>query len=314
MSGKTQNTVLIVFGPTASGKSALALDVAAAFDGVVINADSMQVYRELRILTARPDAADTARIPHRLYGVLSIEDTCSAGRWRDMAAAEIEATHAAGRLPILCGGTGLYLKALVEGLSPLPDIPTEIRAVVRERVAEAGAVALHAELARRDPATAARLRPSDPQRIARALEVLEATGRPLSEWQNQAGEAPDWRFMTIALDPPRDELNAAIDERFMRMIAGGALEEARGLLSLDPDLPAAKAVGIPDLLAHLRGDIDRETAVTRAQQATRRYAKRQSTWLRTQIVTNFTLETQYSASFREEIFSFIRNNVLTTPA
>lgn len=307
--------VLIVAGPTASGKSALAMAVAERFRGVVINADSMQVYRELRILTARPSPADEARVPHRLYGVLSAAEPCSAGRWREIALAEIAAAHADDRLPILCGGTGLYLKALTEGLAPMPEVPAKTRAAVRDRLKSRGVAALYRELAARDPATAERLEPGDGQRIARALEVLDATGRPLAAWQEEAPSGPPagLRFSTIALLPPRDVLYDACDRRLETMIEAGVLDEVRQLVAmeLDPALPAMKALGIPELVRHLAGDCDLESAIHAAQQATRRYAKRQLTWLRHQIVADFTVNAQFSERLLGGICTFIRQNVLT---
>lgn len=307
--------VLIVAGPTACGKSALAMAAAERFDGVVINADSMQVYAELRILTARPSAADEARVPHRLYGVLSAAETCSAGRWLEMALAEIGAAHDAGRLPVVCGGTGLYLKALTEGLAPTPDVPAAVRDALRGRLRREGAAALHRELAARDPAMAARLHPGDGQRLARALEVLEATGRSLADWQakSPAGPVPALRFSTILLAPPRDELYTACDRRLEAMIENGALDEVRQLIAmgLDPSLPARKALGVQDLARFLAGECDLATALSAAQQATRRYAKRQMTWFRHQIVADLVLNSQFSERLAGEIFTFIRRNVLT---
>ncbi|MCG8547148.1 MAG: tRNA (adenosine(37)-N6)-dimethylallyltransferase MiaA, partial [Alphaproteobacteria bacterium] len=235
MSGNHQNVaavnVVIVAGPTCSGKSALALDLAEHFAGAVINADSMQVYRELRILTARPTLADEARVPHRLYGVLSVAEECSAARWREMAVTAIDETHRAGRLPILCGGTGLYLKALTEGLSPMPDIPAAVRQSVRARFEGADAPAIHAALQAVDPAMAARLTPTDRQRLLRALEVYEATGQSLAEWQAAPAEGPPagYVFHTILVTPPRAELYADCDARFQAMLDAGALDEARRL-------------------------------------------------------------------------------------
>jgi tRNA dimethylallyltransferase len=307
--------VLIVAGPTATGKSALASAVAREFDGVVINADSMQVYRELRILTARPGIEEEARVPHRLYGVLSVGETCSAARWREMAIAEIAAAHRAGRLPVLCGGTGLYLRTLTEGLSPLPDIPDAVRHAVRERMRREGAAALHGALQSVDPASAAALPPGDRQRIARALEVFEATGRALSEWQAMPPEGPpsELRFATILLLPPRQALYAACDKRLREMVETGALDEVDALrqAGIDPSLPAMKALGVPALLRHLAGEIPLEEAVAAAQQATRRYAKRQVTWFSNQIVADFSLNEKFSEKYSPKIFSFIRQNLLT---
>lgn len=315
MASNEDYPVVIVAGPTCSGKSALALDIAERFDGTVINADSMQVYRDLRILTARPDAETEARAPHRLYGVLSARERCSAGRWRALALAEIDAAREAGRLPVVCGGTGFYLMALTDGLSPIPEIGEQVRREIHQRFAGSTPEAMHCALAAADPETAARLPAGDRQRILRALEVYEATGRRLSFWQEEPKIPPPggYRFHVITLLPPRDVLYAACDRRFEAMITAGVLDEVRQLaeLNLDPALPAMRALGVPALLRHIAGQNDREAAVAAAQQATRNYAKRQITWIRHQIVTNLMLNTQYSKRLTEEIFSFICENVLT---
>ncbi|MBE9555600.1 MAG: tRNA (adenosine(37)-N6)-dimethylallyltransferase MiaA [Proteobacteria bacterium] len=307
--------VLIVAGPTASGKSGLALAIAVEFDGVVINADSMQVYSELRVLTARPSPEDEARAPHRLYGVLPASEVCSAGRWRDMALAEIESAHAVGKLPIVCGGTGLYLKALTEGLSPMPDVPDDIRERVRARLTAEGAETLHRELSARDPAISKRLEPADGQRIVRALEVLEATGRPLSEWQADPAPGPPagLRFATILLTPPREELYARCDLRLEAMLDEGALDEVRRLnaMGLAPDLPATRALGVKAFSDYLAEYITLEQALTDAQQSTRNYAKRQFTWFRHKIVADTTVSAQFSESLLPKIFSFVRHFILT---
>jgi tRNA dimethylallyltransferase len=273
---------LIVAGPTASGKSALALGLAERVGGVVINADSMQVYRELRILTARPTPAEEARVPHRLYGVRPAAEAGSAAWWRAAALAEMAAARQAGRLPILCGGTGLYFAALTDGLADIPDCGEPARAEARRRLAEDGPAALHAALADVDPDTAARLRPSDGQRLARAWEVWRGTGRGLAAWQAISAAPAPWRFSAILLDPPREALRAAIAARFGAMLAAGALDEVRALqaLRLDPGLPAMRAHGVPELLAHLRGEITLAEAARRAQLATGQYTKRQATWFR----------------------------------
>jgi len=315
MSDNERFPVIIVAGPTASGKSALALELAVAFGGTVINADSMQVYRELRILTARPSAVDEARAPHRLYGAIPAAEACTAARWREMAIAAIEAAHGAGRLPILCGGTGLYLKALTEGLSPVPDIPDDLRAALRTRYAGAAAAEIHAALANVDPVAAARLRPTDRQRLLRALEVYEATGRSIVDWQAMppSGPPPGMDFCTILLLPPRKEVYAACDARFRRMLAEGALEEVRALRSLDlaADLPAMKALGVAELMRILDGAMTPEEATTAVQQATRNYVKRQFTWFSRQIIANLTIEAQFSEKLMPEIFSFICKKGLT---
>lgn len=314
--------VVVIGGPTASGKSALALAVAEEFGGTIINADSMQVYRELAVLTARPGPADLARAPHRLYGVLGVAERCSAARWRELAVAEIVASHRARRLPIVVGGTGLYLKALLDGLSPIPDIPPAIREAALSRLAAQGAPAFHAELGRRDPAMAARLQPQDRQRLVRAWEVLEATGRSLAEWQRdrpQPGpDDPALAPIAFVLEPPRAALYTACDGRLTAMLAAGALDEVAALdrRGLAPDLPALKAVGVPELLAHLRGELTLPAALAAAQQATRRYAKRQITWFRNQMPAAERLApagigAQYLESLRPNIFSNIRHLILT---
>jgi len=316
-------TVVMVAGPTASGKSALARALAEAFDGVVVNADSMQIYRELRVLTARPGPTETGRVPHRLYGVLSGAERCSVGRWRGMALAEIAACHAAGRLPLLVGGTGLYLRALERGLAPVPEVPAVVRAAAAALHRGIGGAAFHRRLAARDPAVAARLGPSDTQRLIRAWEVLEATGRSLAEWQaegraaDRGDAAPGYRFLRIVCLPPRPALYAACDARFLRMIERGALAEVRALLrlDLDPALPVMKALGVRELARHLAGTVDLDTAVAAAQQATRNYAKRQTTWLRTQVLAvdpeAILLDEQYSESLGARIFPKIRRFLLT---
>ena len=300
--------VLVIGGPTASGKSALALALAEAFGGTVINADAMQVYRELSVVTARPTPAETKRVPHRLYGVLSARQRCTAARWRTMALAAIAAAQRQGRLPIVVGGTGLYLKALMEGLAPVPEIPPEVRATARARHAELGAERFHAELGRLDPAMAKRLKPGDTQRLLRAWEVITATGRSLALFQKiPPARLPLW-FVPIRLLTPREALYQACDERCRRMLAGGALDEVQALLGmkLDPDLPAMKAVGVRELAAFLAGEVTREQALAKFQQVTRNYAKRQLTWFRHQMPEAQTWDAQFSESVRERIFSFIR--------
>ncbi|GAB4232262.1 MAG: tRNA (adenosine(37)-N6)-dimethylallyltransferase MiaA [Kiloniellaceae bacterium] len=316
--------VMMIAGPTASGKSALAAALAAELGGTVINADSMQVYRELSLLTARPGEAELQAAPHRLYGVLSGAEACSAGRWRALALAEVEAALAEGRLPILTGGTGLYLKAFAEGLNEIPEVPAELRQAARAEMAALGKAAFHARLAERDPVMGARLGPSDSQRLLRAWEVLEATGRSLAEWQAAPTTPAPYRFARLCLLPPREILYATCDARLEAMVAagqegGGALAEVDALLALglDPALPVMKAVGVPEFAAYLAGETSLEGALAQAQQATRRYAKRQMTWLRHQFIGNDptvnVIEAQYSESHRVEIFSKIRQNLLTPP-
>lgn len=312
---ENKRPVIVVAGPTASGKSALALDVALEFTGTVVNADSMQVYEELRVLTARPGPADEAKVPHRLFGVLPAGERCSAGRWLRMAVAEIDAARSARRLPVVVGGSGLYLKALFEGLAPVPEIPGEAHAEARALHGRLGGAAFRDELARLDPEGATRLPAGDAQRLVRAYEVVRATGRTLDDWQRQAPPPPlpDARFVTVVLAPPRDALYAAIDARFAAMMAAGALDEVRALkdMGLAADLPAMKALGVAELSDTLDGRMGLEDAVEAAKRATRNFAKRQLTWLRNQMAEGKTFPAQYSESLRPKIFSFIRPFLLT---
>jgi tRNA dimethylallyltransferase len=278
--------VAVLYGPTASGKSDIAIALAERLDGVVINADSLQVYAELQILTARPDSDTTARAPHRLFGVLPAAEAGSAAWWRDAALAEIAAAHAAGQYPILVGGTGLYLKTLMEGLSPVPTADQEARAKATALYGDIGGPAFRAALAERDPVIAARLESGDRQRLIRAWEVVETTGTKLSDWQALPKEpGHSLEFNLIGLMPPRDVLYERIDRRFAAMLDRGALDEAARFdaLGLSPALPANKALGLPELRRHLKGEIDLAEATRLAQQASRNYAKRQTTWFRHQL-------------------------------
>ncbi|MGT2435313.1 tRNA (adenosine(37)-N6)-dimethylallyltransferase MiaA [Bradyrhizobium betae] len=278
---------VLIAGPTASGKSALALELALSVGGAVINADSMQVYRDLRVITARPTRADEALVPHHLYGHVDAAVNFSAGAWVSDAAKALEAVQAEGRLPIFIGGTGLYFKALTAGLSVVPPIPVEVREDVRARLERNGVEALHAELAARDPRAAERLNLRDRARIARALEVIEATGRSLLDWhqEGQPPLLPKDSFRAVFLAPERDELYARIDARFDAMLGAGALNEVERLAArhLDPLLPAMKAHGVPALIRHLRGELSLEDAATIGRADTRHYAKRQFTWFRHQL-------------------------------
>jgi tRNA dimethylallyltransferase len=273
---------VLIAGPTASGKSAAALELAERLGGSIINADSMQVYAELRVVSARPKAEDEARAPHRLYGHVSVRERYSAGRYQDEAARALAEVRARGLLPIFVGGTGLYFGALTEGLSPIPAVPAEIRQRVRARFDAVGRDAFLAELAAHDPETVSRVSPADTQRLLRAADVLEATGRPLARWRETEGRPvlAGMRLAKFVLAPSREILWKRIDARFARMVGEGALEEVRGLMDLDPSLPAARALGLPQLRRHLAGEIGLEEAVASAQLATRQYVKRQTTWLR----------------------------------
>mgnify|MGYP001806051308 CR=1 FL=1 len=307
--------IIVVAGPTASGKSALALDVACEFGGCVINADSMQIYSELHVLTARPSAQDMAQAPHRLYGILSAHDVCSADRWARLAAAEIADCRAHGLIPVVTGGTGLYLRALIDGLSPMPAIPDDVRLRTRALLAEVGNERFHTLLAERDPAIASHLNVGDSQRLARAFEVFEASGQSILYWQARpANRVVEGRFLTIVIEPPRPLLYEGIERRFDVMMSCGALAEVRGLLATRPpaDAPLMKALGVPELAAHLRGDISLDEAITKAKQMTRNFAKRQCTWFKGQIISNKLVGTQYSESLRHEIFALVRQFLLTT--
>ena len=273
---------VLIAGPTASGKSAAALALAAHLDGVIINADSMQVYRQTRILSARPSDDAMARAPHLLYGHVGVEEVYSVGRYQADAADALKQAQARKRIPIFTGGTGLYFAALTEGLADIPPTPPAIRAEARAKLEAIGVEALHAELAARGPETACGLRPSDPQRVLRAYEVFIATGRPLSSWQKEAGKPvlENLRLARFVMDVPRDELIARIEKRFRAMLADGALAEALMLQSLDPALPAARMLGAAPLQALAAGTMDEGQAIAAAVIATRQYAKRQRTWFR----------------------------------
>ena len=306
---------LIVAGPTASGKSLLALHLAERLGGAIINADSMQTYRELRVLTARPTPEDEARAPHRLYGVRPAAEPGSAAWWREAALGEMTVARERGLVPILCGGTGLYLEALVRGLTDIPAPGEAARAEARALLAEEGPAALHARLARADPATAALLRPTDGQRLARAWEVWRGTGRGLAAWQGSAGQPAPWRFQLLLLDPPRPLLREAIAARFAQMLDEGALDEVRTLLAqgLDPALPAMRAHGVPELSAYLRGEVALHAAVHRAVLSTGRYTKRQTTWFRHRapvdphtIHARYTDHTQFPESLIPSIAHFLQ--------
>jgi tRNA dimethylallyltransferase len=308
-----QDTVIIVAGPTASGKSALGLALAEHYGGTVINADALQCYRDLHILTARPGAAEEARAPHRLYGFLDAAERGSAARWRDLAVREIAAAHGEKRLPILVGGTGLYLRALMGGLAAIPDIPPEIRDETAALYERLGGVRFREELARLDPTSASRFPPGDKTRLTRAYEVVRATDKPIGEWQHQPAAPLPYRFATLVLAPPRAVLYTACDARFAAMVAAGGLAEAAALLARDlsPELPAMKAVGLPELFAHLRGETSLDQAIAAAQRSTRRYAKRQTTWFRHQLNADLICIEQYSESFLRCSRHFIDGLLLT---
>jgi len=283
----TRAKAVFIAGPTASGKSALALGLAQKTGGMVINTDSMQVYRDLRVLTARPTPEEETLAPHRLYGHVDASINFSAGAWVVDAAKVLDEARAQNRMPIFVGGSGLYFKALTRGLSAVPPIPPDVRDGVRTRLDRNGVEALHVELSRRDPVYAARLKPRDRTRIARALEVVEATGRSLTDWHREGLPPllPPGEFFALFLSPGRDALYARIDARFNAMLKQAALDEVDRLAArkLDPLLPAMKAHGVPTLIRHLTGELSLEQAASIGRADTRHYAKRQFTWFRHQL-------------------------------
>ncbi|HKR18813.1 MAG TPA: tRNA (adenosine(37)-N6)-dimethylallyltransferase MiaA [Stellaceae bacterium] len=313
-----EQPVIVIAGPTASGKSRLALAVAREFAGTIINADSMQVYRDLRVLTARPSDDELASAPHQLYGVIDAAESCSAGRWRDLTLIEIARARCERRLPILVGGTGLYLSALLEGIADIPAVPAAVVAEARALHAQLGGEKFRRALAALDPTLAAKLPAADTQRLVRAFAVVRATGIPLSVWQQRQTPHRGPVAGAVVLLPPRDALYAASDQRLERMFAGGAIDEVRVLLArhLSPLLPAMKAVGMREIGGYLASEYPRDTALAAAQQATRRYAKRQYTWFRNRLpiskkLRKMVLDTQFSEKSLAEIFSFIRQFLLT---
>lgn len=296
----------LIAGPTASGKSALALRLAELAGGEIVNADASQVYRDLRILSARPSPEEEARAPHHLFGHVDGADAMSAARWAAEAKAAIAAIHARGRLPVLVGGTGLYIRTLLDGIAPVPEIDPEVRAAVRAMPVAAA----HAALAREDPPAAARLAPADTTRVARALEVVRATGRSLSTWQaeRQGGIGDAVSLRPLVLLPSRDMLNARIDARAASMLEEGAIEEVANLLArrLPAEAPVRRAIGVPEIARLLAGVTDRAATREALALATRQYAKRQYTWFRNQPPSRWSRHSQLSVSddALEETFLF----------
>jgi tRNA dimethylallyltransferase len=276
---------ILIAGTTASGKSHAALELAKRLDGVIINSDSMQVYREARILTARPSDEDMATVPHRLYGHVPVREAYSTGRYQADAEEALAEARRMQRIPIFVGGTGLYFNALTRGLSDMPAVPAGVRAAARAYLEEIGNERFHEQLARRDPELAMQLKTGDRQRLLRAFEVFEASGKPLSYWQTQAGKPvlQGLRLATFVLEVPRVLLRDRIEARFRDMLERGAMDEALALAGLDPALPAAKIIGRRELLACHEGALTKDEAVARAIAATRQYAKRQDTWFRNQL-------------------------------
>jgi len=301
-------TFLMICGPTAAGKSGLALALAERYGGVIINADSMQLYADLRVLTARPDVSEEARVPHRLYGVLDGAERASVASWLTMATREIETARDAGRLPILTGGTGLYFHAAMKGLAPVPDVPPDIHAECIAEYAERGGEAFRRDLLKLDPVLGSQLHDGDSQRLVRAMGVVRASGRALSAWQADPHEsAIAGRPVRVAMMPPREELYEKINTRFSAMMEGGARSEVSTLAArgLAPSLPVMKAIGVREIMALQAGDIDEARAVELASRDSRRYAKRQMTWIRNNFHAEMILEKKFSERKMTEIFSIL---------
>jgi tRNA dimethylallyltransferase len=312
---KSTRQRLILAGPTASGKSALALAVAEQTGAVIINADSMQLYRELRLITARPSREEERRAPHALYGTLSTAEAATAESWRQDVVTLLDGL---GDTPaLLVGGTGLYIKALMEGFADLPQVPQEVRDAVGELHAAEGALPFHARLAAVDPASAERLRPSDSQRVKRAYEVWAATGKPFSSFLNapRSGPPEGYSYIPIVLAPDRAWLYDRINQRFSQMVETGALEEIAAFADLLPqlpkDAPLRKAVGVPELLSYHQGEIGLREAITLAQAASRQYAKRQTTWFKHQLSQALTVNPQEYDQAMQEILSIMTQTNLT---
>ena len=305
---------IMIAGPTASGKSKLAIEMAQRINGVIINADSMQLYKDLSVVTARPSDADTALAPHRLYGVLDGNIRASVAMWLEMAATEMTQVWAAGKVPIVIGGTGMYLNAGLSGLASIPEVPRAIHDKVSALHADIGGAAFRQELAGLDAVTAERLFDGDTQRLIRAMGVVQATDRPISAWQQDPHQgAFEGEATTIKLLPDRDVLYQRINDRFDMMIQMGALDEVRTLIArnLDPELPVMKALGVRQLSEYLNGMVDKADAIYKAKLDSRHYAKRQMTWLRNNFNAQFEINKKHSESFFEDFFNNLFKNRLT---
>ena len=299
---------IMICGPTAAGKSAAALAIAEQSGGTVINADSMQVYSDLRVVTARPDAHYELRAPHRLYGILDGGERASVASWLDLAAEAVNEVRKAGSLPIIVGGTGMYLQAARDGIAPIPEVPVEIHQACLDELAALGGAAFREDLSKVDEETASRLFDGDSQRLVRAMGVVRATGRPISAWQSDphkgalVGEA-----VAISVMPPRADTYARIDRRFAQMMEEGAVEEVEALAErgLDPSLPVMKAIGVREILAMQAGEISRARAIELASRDSRHYAKRQMTWIRNNYHAQISIIGKLSTRFVKEIFSIL---------
>ncbi|MBV00589.1 MAG: tRNA (adenosine(37)-N6)-dimethylallyltransferase MiaA [Rhodospirillaceae bacterium] len=284
---------VIICGPTGSGKSSLALNLAEKFKGVIINADSVQIYREIKVLSGRPTSDDYRQAPHRLYGVMSIFKPCTLGIWRKMALETIKECDLSGHLPIICGGTGLYIKFLLNELSPIPDIPPSIKLEAREKLEELGNENFRELLLKNDPVSACRIKLGDTNRLLRAWEVFTATTKPLSYWHEQSRETGSKdKFFKVCLMPKREVLYSKCDKRFLDFVELGAIEEAEALnfITASPELPASKTLGLLELIKYTKGELKLSEAIEQAQRTTRRYAKRQLTWFRHQFDEDFLIQ------------------------
>ncbi len=307
---------ILIAGPTASGKSAFGLKLAEALDGVIINADSMQVYRELRILSARPSVAEEAMVPHRLYGFLAGDQPCSAAFWAEQAMQAVEEAWAEGRTPIVLGGTGLYFKILLNGIAHIPDVDPVVRSDIRRDQQEKGAAFLHSALSALDPVMAERLNPADGQRVARALEVIKSTGVSLATWHERTEPGPlstmdkTGGVVKYILDMPREQLYARCDQRYDLMMEAGALQEVEVLLKMGygADMPVMKSLGVPSITAFLKGEIGADESALEAKMLTRRFAKRQLTWFRNQFPDWGRVHTQDIESYTGAILNDIVKN------
>ena len=307
-SAATSGRYVMIAGPTAAGKSGLAMALAEYLGGVVINADSMQLYRDLRILTARPEADDEARVPHRLYGVVDGAERASVVRWLALAGEAVAGARQDGRIPIIIGGTGMYLKAALDGIAAIPEVDQDILDSCMATLSSQGGAAFRAALAKADPVTAARLFDGDSQRLVRAMGVVRATGRPISEWQQDPHQgALAGQAVTVAVTPPREAVYEAINARFAAMMDSGAIEEVTALAArgLDPGLPVMKAIGVREIMALQQGQLDRARVIELASRDSRHYAKRQFTWLRNNYNAQYVIESKFSERNLAEIFSIL---------
>ena len=301
---------VIICGPTGAGKSSLALNLAEKFKGVIINADSVQIYREIKILSGRPTSDDYRKAPHRLYGIMSIFKPCTLGIWRKMALETIKECELSGRLPIICGGTGLYIKFLLNELSAIPEISPSIKLEAREKLKELGNENFRELLSKNDPVSASRIKSGDTNRLLRAWEVFTATTKPLSYWHKKSRKAgSQHKFFKVCLMPERKALYSICDQRFLEFVEQGAVEEARAFdfITASPELPASKTLGLLELIKYTKGELELSDAVEQAQRATRRYAKRQLTWFRHQLDEDFLIQNLRCRKTVSDCFKKIAN-------